>query len=101
MEFEKEDENRLLVFEMMCLRKILGVSLLAKIRNSHIRQTLNLAHTIIDQINQKRMRFFRRIQWMLVGRYSFSWMQISMKKGPREDQPKHDIKKVANQPIQQ
>ena len=66
---KKEDENRLLVFEMMCLRKILGVSRLDKIRNTHIRQTLDLNHTIIDQINHKRMRFFGHIQRMYTGRY--------------------------------
>ena len=65
----KEDENRLLVFEMMCLRKILGVSRLDKIRNTKIRQTLNLKHTIIDQVNQKRMRFFGHIQRMHPTRY--------------------------------
>ena len=33
---EKEDENRLLVFEIMCLRKIMRVSCLDKIRNTKI-----------------------------------------------------------------
>ena len=39
---KKEDENRLLVFEMTCLRKILGVSRLDKIRNTTIRKSLDL-----------------------------------------------------------
>ena len=34
----KEDENRLLVFKMTCLRKILGISRLDKIRNTTIRK---------------------------------------------------------------
>ena len=42
----KEDENRLLVFEMICLRKILGVTRLDKIRNTIIRETLGLEDTI-------------------------------------------------------
>ena len=59
---EKEDENRLLVFEMMCLRKILGVSLLHKICNNRIRQSLDLNYNIIDPVNHKSMRLFEHMQ---------------------------------------
>ena len=55
---KKEDENRLLIFEMMCLRKIMGVSRLDKIRNTKIRQSLGLKYNVIDKVTQKRMRFF-------------------------------------------
>ena len=55
---KKEDENRLLVFEMMCLRKIMEVSRLDKIRNTKIRQSLGLKYNVIDKVTQKRMRFF-------------------------------------------
>ena len=66
---EKEDENRLLVFEMMCLRKIIGVSRLDKIRNTKIRQSLGLDYTVIDRVTQKRMRFFGHIKRMSQERY--------------------------------
>ena len=66
---KKEDENRLLVFEMMCLRKIMGVSRLDKIRNTKIRQTLGLNYTVIDRITQKRMKFFGHIKRMPQERY--------------------------------
>ena len=49
----KEDENRLLVFEMTCLRKILGVSRLDKIRNTTIRKSVDLKDDIIGRIAQK------------------------------------------------
>jgi len=61
---KKEDENRLLVFEMACLRKIMGVSRLDKIRNSTIRNSLNVNHDIIAQIRQKRLRYFGHIMRM-------------------------------------
>ena len=66
---KKDDENRLLVFEMMCLRKILGVSRMDKLRNTFIRQSLGTEYTIIDQIVQKRMKFFGHIQRMSHDRY--------------------------------
>ena len=66
---KKEDENRLLVFEMMCLRKIMGVSRLDEIRNTKIRQSLGLKYKVIDKVTQKRMRFFGHIKRMSQGRY--------------------------------
>ena len=65
----KEDENRLLVFEMICLRKILGVTRLDKIRNTIIRETLGLEDTILDRIAQKRLRFFGHVNRMKPTRY--------------------------------
>ena len=58
---KKEDENRLLVFEMTCLRKILGVSRLDKIRNTTIRKSLDLKEDIIERISQKRLRYYGHI----------------------------------------
>ena len=66
---KKDDECRLLVFEMMCLRKIMGVTRLDKIRNDIIRQTLGLKHTIIELIILKQMKFFGHIQRMADYRY--------------------------------
>ena len=66
---KKEDENRLLTFEMTCLRKILGVSRLDKIRNDTIRQSLGISTTIIDRVTKKRLRFFGHINRMITTRY--------------------------------
>ncbi len=55
-----EDENRLLVFEMTCLRMILGVTRLDRIKNTTIRQTLGMNNTIIDLITRKRLRYHVR-----------------------------------------
>jgi hypothetical protein len=81
---KKEDENRLLVFEMMCLRKILGVSRLDKIRNTKIRQSLGLKNTVTDLINQKRMRFFGHIKRMKNHRYPKILLEANLEgKRPR------------------
>ncbi|XP_030841087.1 uncharacterized protein LOC115923847 [Strongylocentrotus purpuratus] len=66
---KKEDENRLLTFEMICLRKILGVTRLDKIRNTTIRKTLELDETILDKIAKKRLRFFGHVNRMRPSRY--------------------------------
>ena len=54
LDSEEEDEFRLLVVEMMCLRKIMGVTCLDKIRNDKIRQTLELKHTVTELIFQNK-----------------------------------------------
>ena len=64
----KEDENRLLVFEMTCLRKILGVSRLDKIRNTTIRKSADLKDDIIGRIAQKRLRYYGHIMRMRIER---------------------------------
>ena len=66
---KKEDENRLLVFEMLCLRKIMGVARLDKIRNTKIRQSLGLKYNVIDKVTQRRMWFFGHIKRMSQERY--------------------------------
>ena len=58
---KKDDENRLNVFEMSCLRRILGVSRLDKIRNSHIKQSLNLNTTVTDRVSTKRLKYFGHV----------------------------------------
>ena len=60
----KEDENRLLVFEMTCLGKILGVSRLDKIRNTTIKKSTDLKDDIIGRIAQKRLRYYGHIMRM-------------------------------------
>ena len=66
---KKEDENRLLTFEMICLRKILGVTRLDRIRNTTIRKTLGLDETILDKIAIQRLRFFGHVNRMRPSRY--------------------------------
>ena len=61
---KKEDENRLLVFEMACLRKIMGVSRLDKIRNTTIRKTVGLKYDVIEKITQKRLQYYGHIMRM-------------------------------------
>ena len=48
-QWKKEDENRLLVFEMACLRKIMGVRRLDRIKNTISRETLGLKYDIIEK----------------------------------------------------
>jgi len=48
----KKSEEKLLVFEMAALRKILGIHIMDKMRNENIRMALNLSDTIV----QKYMR---------------------------------------------
>ena len=57
MDLKKEDENKLLIFEITCLRKILGVSRLDKIRNTTItRKSLELKEYIIERLLTMRMK---------------------------------------------
>ena len=56
---KKKEESKLLVFEMKCLRAILGVSLRDRARNVDIRSRLTVDKTIIDIIRRRR----RRLQW--------------------------------------
>ena len=66
---KKEDENRLLAFEMACLRKILGITRMDKVRNTTVRKQLNIQRTVINQICQKRLRYFGHIERMPVTRF--------------------------------
>ena len=66
---KKVDESRLLTFEMTCLRKILRVTRLDKIRNTTIRESLGAQETVIDKITTKRLRYFGHINRMKPTRY--------------------------------
>ena len=61
---KKEDENRLLMFEMTCLRKILGITRMDTVKNVTIGKQLNMQQTVINQICQKRLRYFGHIERM-------------------------------------
>ena len=75
---KKEDENRLLVFELMCLRKVPGVSVLNQIQNNRISQSLDLNYTTIDWVNHKMMRLFRHMQRMNSNRYPDILMEANI-----------------------
>ena len=48
----------ILVFEMSCLRRILGVSRRDKLRNSSIRETTKCQTSIVDKIKAKQLSYF-------------------------------------------
>ena len=66
---KKRDEKRLLVFEMSCLRWIMGVSRRDRLRNTSIRETTNSQVTIIDKIKAKQLFYFGHIVRMPKDRY--------------------------------
>ena len=55
------DEKKLLVFEMQCLRSILGVSRLNRIRNEEIRRIIGSEKTITEVIKDKRLKWFSHV----------------------------------------
>ena len=62
---KKKDENRLLTFEMTCLRKTIWVTRLERIRNEHIRQQVGMTTTIVELVASKRLRFLGHIKRMI------------------------------------
>lgn len=60
----KTDESKLHTFEMNCLRKILGVTRLDRIRNVDIRERVGMKETVNNRIAIKRMRYFGHINRM-------------------------------------
>ena len=57
----QDDMKKLEVFQMRCLRRILGVTLLHRIRNSIIRERCCNQPTIEEQIQQHRLRWFGHV----------------------------------------
>ena len=53
-----KEENKLNVFEMRCLRSIIGVSRRDRIRNIDIRRTTQSENIIIEVIKIERMKRF-------------------------------------------
>ena len=56
-----EDAHKLEVFEMRCLRAILGVTRLHRIPNEQIRKILNISNTISEIVRNKRLRWFGHV----------------------------------------
>ena len=48
-------------FEMTCLRRILSVTRLDKIRNTKIKESLNLDQDVLNRIVVKRLKYFGHI----------------------------------------
>ena len=65
------DKRQLDTFEMRCLRVILGVSLMDKIRNEEIRQRLHLPTTICDEVSKRRLKWFGHVVRMPPHRLPF------------------------------
>ena len=55
------DEKKLLVFEMQCLRSILGVSRLNRIRNEEIRRITGSEKTTVEIIKNKILKWFGHV----------------------------------------
>lgn len=57
----EKDKRILNTFEMRCLRCMLGVSLLNRIRNDEIRRRLGVKIPIVELVKQKRLRWFGHV----------------------------------------
>ena len=55
---KKSSRHKLEVFEMRCLRSILGVSLRDKLRNEDIRKQLEMTVKITDLVTRRQLRWF-------------------------------------------
>ena len=60
----KEDERRLLTMEMSCLRRMLGVTRLDRIKNKEIRKRVNLPETVVEVIRRRRLPWFGHVSRM-------------------------------------
>ena len=48
-------------FEMRCLRVILGVHLMDRVKNEEIRQRLNIPNTNCEEVSKRRMKWFGHV----------------------------------------
>jgi len=54
-------KHKLRAFEVGCFRKILGVSRISHIRNTDIKNQLNIQRDIVDRIQSRRLRYFGHV----------------------------------------
>ena len=59
---KKADEQRLRVFEMACLRKILGVTRKDRLRNTKIRDLLHYHIDLPTSIMTKKIKYFGHVK---------------------------------------
>src|SRR6476469_2103567 len=71
----EDTKQRLRVFEMGCLRRILGVTRRDRIRNAHIRERLNLSTGIVQRVAERRLRFFGHVVRMSAHRLTLVAVQ--------------------------
>jgi len=60
----KEDERSLLTMKMSCLRRMLGVTRLDRIKNEDIRKRVNLPETVVEVIRRRRLTWFVHVSRM-------------------------------------
>ena len=67
----EEDKRRVRVFEMACLRKILGVTKMDRLHNTSIRERVGYQEDIVLKIQRRRLRYFGHISRMEMSRYPY------------------------------
>ena len=87
----REQEIRALsVFEMKCLRHILGVTMNDRLSNAHIRETLGMTKTIEDVVSERKLQWFghvvRNNEWINAAyKQDFSGRRARGRPGKRWD----------------
>ena len=81
------DKYRLETFEMRCLRIILGVRLMDKVRNEEIRRRLNITTTICEEITRRRLKWFGHVVRMTPNRLPFQAYKNDFKKRRPQGRP--------------
>ena len=66
---KEESKRRLLVFEMGCLRRIVGVSRRDRMRNTDIRRKAGVEEDIVQKITKRRLRYFGHVVRMPQSRF--------------------------------
>ena len=66
---KESTKNYVRVFEMGCLRKILGISRRDHIRNSDIRSTLNIQLDVVQKIQRRRLKYLGHVTRMEGNRF--------------------------------
>ena len=61
MDITPSDTRHLESFEMRCLRVILGVHLMDRVKNEEIRKRLNIPNTICEEVSKRRMKWFGHV----------------------------------------
>src|SRR6476469_3530738 len=74
----EDTKQRLRVFEMGCLRRILGVTRRDRIRNAHVRERLNLSTDIVQRVAERRLRFFGYVVRMPAHRLPLVAIQVQV-----------------------
>lgn len=85
---KRTSEHRLKVFEMTCLRKIVGVTRRDMVRNEDIKRHLQLEKEVTDRIQQRRLRYFGHVVRMKDGRYPKTAMYGGVHGKRRRGRPK-------------